>query len=68
MTPSPCPCCGKSEGLGTEPLCSLCWNQVPGRFRTAVHKAQKALGYNPASSRVRADLELAIADACGAIR
>lgn len=66
MTPA-CPCCGKAEQLGREALCSLCWNQVPQKYRTAVQRAQKAIGYNPASAKVQAALEAAIADACGAI-
>lgn len=65
-TPRPCPCCGGAH-IGREPLCSLCWNLVPGKYRTAVYQAQKALGYNPASARVQEQLRLAIANACGAI-
>lgn len=67
MSPLPtCLCCGDPK-IGREPLCSLCWNLVPGKYRTAVYKAQKDLGYNPASVRVQEQLSLAIANACGAI-
>lgn len=68
MTPSlPCPGCGLSSD-GREALCGVCWTGVPGKYRTAVRNAQKALGYNPASARAQEALQLAIADAVGASR
>lgn len=67
MTPPACPCCGKAEQLGREVLCSLCWNQVPQKHRTAVQRAQKAIGYNPASARRQDELKAAIAIACSTV-
>jgi hypothetical protein len=62
-----CPGCGL-DGEGREALCGACWTDVPGKHRTAVRNAQKALGYNPASARAQKTLQLAIADAVGAMR
>lgn len=66
MSGPSCVCCG-GEQIGKEPLCGECWSQVPQRLRTAVYKAQKDLGYNPASPKVLAAYRQALADACGAI-
>ncbi len=63
---TPCPCCGGPQ-IGREALCSLCWNQVPQRLRTAVARAQKAIGYNPASNARQIELQTAIADACASV-
>lgn len=68
MTPAlSCPGCGLSSD-GRQALCGVCWSGVPGKHRTEVRNAQKALGYNPASARAQKALQLAIADAVGAIR
>lgn len=66
MSGPTCVCCGGDQ-IGNEPLCALCWNQVPIKYRNLVYKAQKALGCNPASARVLAEFRQALADACGAI-
>lgn len=68
MTPAiTCPGCGDQHD-GREALCGVCWSGVPAAHRAAVRKAQKAVGYNPASARARTDLDVAIAAAMGATR
>lgn len=64
---SACPSCGL-ESDGREALCGVCWTEVPTKERNDVRKAQKAVGYNPASWKARAVLEQAVADAVGAMR
>lgn len=59
MNAPACPCCG-GEQIGRDVLCSLCWTGVPQKYRAAVHKAQKALGYNPASAKRQDELKYAI--------
>lgn len=61
-----CRCCGLDHH-GRDVLCSVCWQLVPAKLRAAIYSAQRALGYNPASAARQAELEQAIADACGAI-
>lgn len=67
MTAPMCPGCGLSSD-GREVLCGVCWSAVPAAHRAVVRKAQRAVGYNPASARARSRLELAIASAVGASR
>lgn len=67
MTGQTCPGCGLGSD-GREALCGACWSTVPAAYRAAVRRAQKAVGYNPASARARNDLDVAIAAAMGAAR
>lgn len=62
-----CPGCGLSSD-GREALCGVCWSGVPTAARAGIRRAQKAVGYNPASAHARDELDLAIAAAVGAIR
>lgn len=65
--PQACPGCGLTSD-GREALCGVCWSAVPAPYRAAVRRAQKAVGYNPASRAAQANLQLAIAAATGAMR
>ena len=62
-----CPGCGLGSD-GRHALCGVCWSGVPGKLRAAIKRAQKAVGYNPASAKARAELDMAIAAATGALR
>lgn len=66
MTPA-CPCCGKRDQWGRDPLCAICWAKVPGKAKATVLRTQKALGYNPASLKVQSAYKDALHDAIAAI-
>ena len=49
-------------------VCSHCWALVPLPARRAIDKAWKALAARPTSAQLRADYDVAIAEAVEAIR
>lgn len=67
MNDRKCTGCGLDH-VGNEALCSVCWSAIPGKYRTAIRAAQKALGYNPASKRLQDAFDQAIAAGTGAIK
>lgn len=68
MTPKiKCPGCGLTSD-GREAVCGACWSGIPGPNRAEIRRAQKAMGYNPASLKAQATLSKAIANGIGAIR
>lgn len=60
-----CPGCGNVVDWAKEPFCRECWGKIPASMRRALHVAQKALGYNPASPKAREAFDVALADAAG---
>lgn len=62
-----CPGCGLTSD-GREALCGACWTEVPARHRALVRRAQRKVGYNPASVQAQQQMQVAIANAVGAAR
>ena len=67
MNRTPCPGCGLDSD-GREAVCGVCWSAIPAPNRAAIRRAQKAMGYNPASVKAQEALQVAIATGIGAIR
>lgn len=63
-----CPGCGDPLGRTREPLCASCWQQVPAKHRSDIHKAQKDVGRHPANPAAVRTFHQAIAEAMGAVR